>query len=345
MALTFFWRCETETLSGTHDYTAGSDTTATANGSITLDASAARAGSLGILSNASSEQYRFDAETTVWSRLNGTVAMWVQWSTAASAPFAQVGDDSGFTENITLHLVGSGDLRMRIDEDGAGQSNIQTSGGLLAANTFYFVTCSWDQPNNSRRIAVYDTSGALVDSATDTSTAFTAPVALVGGDRFRIGELAGSGPTWKIDNVFVGNAYLDYVTFLANRDITSYTSFSAGSSTTVTPSTGSVVAAGNAPSLNSFTNVRIREVLVNAAGSPVGSRTGVSLLVWYEGYPIGAPDLSYSNMTTDANGTTSWSIATGPLVYGDPIFYVANNGVAASLSEWTCARMIPTYSP
>jgi len=116
-----------------------------------------------------------------------------------------------------------------------------------------------------------------------------------------------------------------------------------GSSSTVTPTTGSVVAEGRAPSVNPFTNVRIREVLINAAGSPVANQTGIHLVVWYGGVPTGAPDLSYSSMTTDANGSTSWSLATGSLVYNQKIFYVAHDG-HASLSAYTCAQMIPTYS-
>jgi hypothetical protein len=88
--------------------------------------------------------------------------------------------------------------------------------------------------------------------------------------------------------------------------------------------------------------VRIREVLINEAGSPVGNRTGMSLLIWYGGSPVGAPDLSYSALTTDANGTTSWSIATGSLAYNQSIFYVATDG-GASLSMYTCARMVPSY--
>jgi hypothetical protein len=100
---------------------------------------------------------------------------------------------------------------------------------------------------------------------------------------------------------------------------------------------------GLAPTSNAFTNVRIREVLINEAGSPVANQTGIHLVVWYNGFPIGAPDLSYSNMTTDPTGTTSWSLATGTLIYNQRIFYVAHDG-HASLSVYTCAQMQPTYT-
>lgn len=111
---------------------------------------------------------------------------------------------------------------------------------------------------------------------------------------------------------------------------------------TITPTTGSVVMQGLAASLNSFTAVFIREVLINEAGSPMANRTGISLHVWYSGRPDGVADLSYSDLTTDANGTASWNLAIGGLTYNQQIFYVATDG-GASLSAYTCARMLPTY--
>lgn len=109
------------------------------------------------------------------------------------------------------------------------------------------------------------------------------------------------------------------------------------------PQASPVTMNGRAATVNSFSTITIREVLVNEAGSPVANRTGMSLLVWYAGNPVGAPDLSYSALTTDAAGTASWNIATGGLSYNQTIFYVATDG-GASLSQYTCARLVPTYS-
>jgi hypothetical protein len=130
-----------------------------------------------------------------------------------------------------------------------------------------------------------------------------------------------------------------------NTQATSWTggNLSAGSSTTVTPTTGALTINGRQGATNVFTNVRIREVFINEAGSPLANMTGMSLLVWYSGSPVGAPDLSYSAVTTDANGTMSYSLATGSLAYNQAIFYVATDG-SSSLSAWTCARMTPTYT-
>jgi hypothetical protein len=116
-----------------------------------------------------------------------------------------------------------------------------------------------------------------------------------------------------------------------------------GSSTTVTPTAGALTVAGRAPSVNSFTNVRYQEVLINSAGSPVGNRTGLRLTVWYSGQCSGAPDLSYSDMTTGAAGTASYSIATGSLVFGQKAFGVITDG-GESLSSYTCGLLTFTYS-
>jgi hypothetical protein len=118
---------------------------------------------------------------------------------------------------------------------------------------------------------------------------------------------------------------------------------SGSSETTVTPSAGAFTFQGQQGSVNPFTNVRIREVLINEAGSPLSNMTGMKLTIWYGGAPSGAPDLSYSAVTTDTDGTMSYSIATGSLAYNQAIFYVLTDG-SASLSAWTCGRMIPTYT-
>lgn len=114
---------------------------------------------------------------------------------------------------------------------------------------------------------------------------------------------------------------------------------------TVNPTRGQLTINGRTPAINPFTNVRISEILINEAGSPVASRTGLHLLVYYEGFPLGAPDLSYSNASTGSAGTLSYSLASGPLVYNQPIFYVLHDGNASgSLSAYTCGRMVPTYT-
>lgn len=112
---------------------------------------------------------------------------------------------------------------------------------------------------------------------------------------------------------------------------------------TVNPAQATITAVQWSPSTNPFSNVRIREVLINEAGAPVTNQTGMHVVVWYSGIPTGPPDVSLSNATTDTAGSTSWSLPTGSLIYNQGVFYIAHDG-HASMSVYTCARMIPTYS-
>lgn len=121
----------------------------------------------------------------------------------------------------------------------------------------------------------------------------------------------------------------------------SFKASASGSSTTVTPAQAALALNGRTPATSAFTNVRIREVLVNASGQAVGSASDIGLRVWYSGICAGPPDVSLNGLTTDANGTTSWSIATGTLGVNQPIFFVAQNSV--SYSHYCCGRIVPSY--
>lgn len=114
-----------------------------------------------------------------------------------------------------------------------------------------------------------------------------------------------------------------------------------GTDATVTPAPASVTINGRAPSTSTFSNVRIRQVLVSESGTVAGDRTGINLAVWYSGVPTGAPDVSLAGLTTDPNGTTSWSIATGTLALNDPVFMLAYSG--SPPDTYTCGRLVPNY--
>jgi hypothetical protein len=115
----------------------------------------------------------------------------------------------------------------------------------------------------------------------------------------------------------------------------------SGTGTTINPGKATLTLSGLAPTTSAFNSVRIREVLVNASGQAVGNASSITLLVWYSGIFRGAPDVSLNGMTTDANGTTSWSIATGTLAYLDPVAYIAQNSI--SYSHYAAGRMVPSY--
>lgn len=143
--------------------------------------------------------------------------------------------------------------------------------------------------------------------------------------------------TWPTQQAFAGNDASD-----ATQDISIYLETSGGgSSVTKTPTTGNLSLGGLAVLTNAFQNVRIREVFINESGQAVASASNIRLMVWYGGQIRGQADVSLNGMTTDPNGTISWSIPTGTLVNGNAIFYVAQDSI--SFSNYTAARMIPSY--
>ena len=227
MAVTFFWRCEGTTLSGTDDLP-GADTSATANNSPAISATAALIGSNGVLIDAAGESYLLDSEAGIINRLTGSVAFWFRPQAWANGAGIWRAEGSSFDQNLGIMMTGTDELRFVVNLEGT-QANLDTTAANIAVDTTYFVTASWDQPNNDRRIRVYDASGSLIQEVEDTATAYTAPTDLVGTDTFYVGESAGVGsPAYYIDNIFVGSAYADADAFLTNRSITSYTQYGGG---------------------------------------------------------------------------------------------------------------------
>jgi hypothetical protein len=342
MALTLFWRCEGTTLDGTDDFTAA-DTTAAANNTPAISATGARIGTNGLVFDSASDRYDFTA-TSIITPSVGSVAGWFQFPTAFPGTLAAIvfnSRGSNSNDYIQIQTLGAVRLRMDIRNSANGGLFLSMSTATLTAGNWYFYAASWNSSTNHRSLSVYDTSGSLLEAVTDNSTAFSTnvPIDLTS---IRYGDSTGTTGTMYLDNVFIGSSDSDASTFVSNRAITSYTAYSGGVTSTINPTTGSIVLAGRAATINAFSNVLIRELMINAAGSPVTNRTGMHLLIWYAGSPAGAPDLSYSALTTDAAGTASWNIAAGSLLFGQPIFYLANDG-GSSLSAYTCARMVPTY--
>ena len=231
MALTFYWRCEEADFSaanGTTDYSAGDDI-ASANNSVSLDAAAAKYGSTGILVNAISEYYSF-TPTSIISNSVGCLAFafrLVNSMGVGDALFYARGTSSD--DNVSIRIGSGGDeLSLYIRQSGQSETELQTSAASLTTNTWYFVVARWDQPNNSRYIAVYDTDGTLIDDTGDLSTPYNLPNAL--NSAIRIGDSTGWGATKSVhfDNIFIGSAYDDPLD--QNLTITSYAEYGAGGS-------------------------------------------------------------------------------------------------------------------
>lgn len=351
MALKFFHRFEQQDLDATHDFSSG-DTTGAHNGSPTYDPVAAKVGTNGLLIDAGGERTGFTT-TSILSPTVGSLALWFQFPTAipttdAAWIFYSQGTNSNDYIRISTHSGGgpsNRNMRLGIRNNGGSTQNVDLDDFELAPGNWYFIVATWDSVTPSRSISIYDTSGTLMDTVSSVA-AFTAPADLL---NFFYGDVTGSTGTVYIKNGFIGDATADGDIFVTNRDITTYTAYDDGSGGTeatisnTSPQSIALTVNGRAATVNSFSTVTIREVFINEAGSPVQSRTGISLHVWYSGAPNGIADLSLSSLTTDANGTASWSLPTGGLSYNQAIFYVATDG-GASLSEYTCARMTPIYN-
>ncbi len=235
------------------------------------------------------------------------------------------------SEAVVVFIAGGAGNKGIEARIGAAQLTGQTVNSVRIASNGAFVvqqslSPTIDTSSVALTISLLRTSTTNVDLVVNGTTypINTTGVDITSGESgFQLIRNSGSATTLKIDS------WTDGV--------------SSGGSSTINPGTAALSMNGLAGSMNPFTNVFIREVLINEAGSPVTNKTGISLLVWYGGSPNGSPNLSYSALTTDANGTASWSIVPGTLVYNQMIFYVATDG-SASLSMYTCARMTPTYN-
>lgn len=230
-AISFFYRCEGATLSGTDDLP-GTDTSVTLNGTAANNATAVLIGTNGCQIAAAGDTLRVDSETAVIDRQVGSIAFWFRvqtWTNGNSLLYIR---GAAFGDNFTVIGIGasgSGNLRFRINDGGSGQTSLDLSGNHIALNTTYFATFSWDIAANDRRVRLYDASGSLLEANEDLSTALTAPADLVASDGLRIGESLGAGAgAFYIDNFFIGKAYADADTFLTNRSITSYTAYGGG---------------------------------------------------------------------------------------------------------------------
>jgi hypothetical protein len=236
MALRFFWRCESTTLDGTDDYSA-SDTTATANGAVSLDAGASRVGTNGILVGGGGQHYRFD-NTTIGNDLTTEGSMAFSYRVTANpaglADFGVILRGAGSNDYFKTRIVNSytgdaGTVRFvtRSSDTGGAEVSLNPSSGAnaLADATWYGVVVRWDQVNSLRRLEVYDSAGALIEAVENTS-AFVAPISFTSSTGIRIGEDSGFAVTAHIDNVFIADAYdeplEDYL------DITSYTEYGGG---------------------------------------------------------------------------------------------------------------------
>lgn len=240
--ITLFWRFETLTLNATTDHTEGSQTTVTENNTPTLNAAAARVGSLGaLITGGSGHQYRWDLDTDLVNRLVGSVGFSIRFDTLPSG-VQGILSLSGADGNYAMQLV-AGNIRVYNNLEGTGEDQIDTTGAEIVADQFFGIIFRWDQPNSNRRIEIYDSSSVLIDFVED-NTAFTAPVNLFAAEGLRIGDTDGGDAVMHYDNFFLSKDYDEPIE--DNFTITSFEDYASGSGFTLAVDSGSLALQGQA---------------------------------------------------------------------------------------------------
>lgn len=230
MAITFYWRCEGTTFSGTHDYSAG-DSTPTALGSPSIASGAAKVGSFGISSPASAtSHYAFDATSILG--MVGSVGFWFKAASANPATgtaygFQCVGTDTA--DLIAVYASGTDEIQFRNANSGTN-SNLTSSSANLVADNWYGCIIRWDftTPTScSKKLEVYDSSGSLISGLpselTGVNLSTSIPADLVS---IQIGRhSSGSAVVQYSDNFIIGSGYSDVTSAMLAYD--SYTDFTS----------------------------------------------------------------------------------------------------------------------
>ena len=211
-SITFWWRAENSTtLDGSLDFSAG-DTTASANGSPTFDASAAKNGSYGVLVDAASERYVFTPSSN--DIISGSAGRMGAWVKCVGPTFP--GDASTGPGIIGERATATGNPRIdiRFDDttvtnsfrlnwyDGTSNVNLYSATDSVTCGTWYFVEASWDAATDTATLYVNGTQVATT-SATSMN-AFTADGSGT-STGFMVGDRSGSsvGSGYYVDHIIV----------------------------------------------------------------------------------------------------------------------------------------------
>jgi hypothetical protein len=202
---TFFWRAEGTTLSATDDKSP--DTSATANGGVSISAAAVKVGTNGILTTDQQDYYIFDS-TGICDETQGTLAGWINYRTAAPTVGANIVrcTNTGNSSSVNVKATGGQEFRIELTETGGSTISLTTNTCNIVADTWYYVVGSWHITNDDRTIACYNSSGALIDSEADLTTdlSLNAPGVF---DELRVGNSTShTGVVW-VDNAFAANTY------------------------------------------------------------------------------------------------------------------------------------------
>ena len=230
-SVNFFWRAEGATLDNTHDYSVG-DTTATLGSTAAINTDAAYIGTNGLDIPSSSDNAQFTVSNgDIINTITGSFGFWFRMVTFTTASMFAAVENAQQANNITIARSGTDDatgreILFRIRRSGGANVTLTTTDADLALNTWYFVLARFDEPNNDRRLEIYNTDGSLRTAVEDLATNFDQLSAL---DTLYIGEIGGGATDVHIDNIFIADDYNEPLE--DNMNITSWTEYGAAADT------------------------------------------------------------------------------------------------------------------
>lgn len=289
MSLTFFWRCESTTFSGTDDYSAG-DNTPTANGGVVLSNTQARVGTNSIYAEEFTKYFAFDL-ASIFDITEFAFGFSVYFESVNSgAILAQFTDASEGDNRIRVSVSGD-EINVEVSKQFETAVNITTTGVNLTTGGWYGIIVRGSSTNQDIRLEVYNASDTLIEAVENTSTGSAAwPSGLV--DTLHLGDEGAASPAAYLDNIFLADAYDEPIE--DNFTISAYGNYVAGNAYTLTCASASFTIGGTAAGLLAGA------YLAGASGSHVltgavaGIPRGLHLAGESDAYVLTGTDLAFS---------------------------------------------------
>lgn len=283
MALTFFWRGENSlTLDGTHDYSAGATTVSAAQSATFEATSPIKVGSYS-LDYPTNTDYHYLSTTSIWdtgANYENSFGFWF-YPTAWTAGdkifrFHESAAPNDYVSVEHLGTSGTGNLRLSMNEQGIGQTNVDLNDGDISLNAWYFVICRLDKGNTTARIELYDSSMTQLDFAENAAVTSSHMVTSI-NELFFGATDSGADPMF-MDNIFIANTYAEPLE--DNATITSYTNYSAGTSAAVTGTvTASIVEADIVAGAKTIILTLTDDTWIAAGTGPIGTTANTQAII------------------------------------------------------------------
>jgi len=174
--ITFWWRCEGETL-GADDYYSGGDNTATGFSDAAINTDAVMVGTNGCDFPTSYDRYEFDISSEdLASGSAGRIGFYVKFvtSTSSESGTIKIEEDSSNYVYVTIHNSNLLNCNWR---DG-GTSHNYVSSGTVSDNTATFIELEYDAAANSRILYINGTP----ETENTTTIATISPILLIVGN-------------------------------------------------------------------------------------------------------------------------------------------------------------------